>query len=292
LLVFAVVLGGCDGVFKLVELPPVADADVTDQAQAQACRYATIAADEPGQDEDGDTVINSMDSCPTVADNTEHDEDHDGTPDPCDPCPMLAAAGDDAECDLIGAACDPDEGVAQVQTFHGFGDASAFVLYEVMVIDDRATGPTNAAGGDILTSTAVTPIGRYEISGHVRQVDENYRSIDIQLEDVGAGSHYELELGLEAGYWSLSITKDNVVQNDPLTGPAKSEHGPPGMTEVAYRLVVDYDGTRLTVTLAGDLNDTVSTAAVLGNVRYGASFYHDVPRSDIEVDWLRRVAPE
>lgn len=286
-----VVLCGCDGVFRLTELPPPA-ADAAGSDAVAACRYAMVAAAEPGKDEDGDGVINSVDSCPTVPDAAEHDEDADGIPDGCDPCPMIVAAGDDADCDMVGAACDPDDSIPHVQTLYGFGDSIGLSVYAVTVADDRATGPTDPSGGDISTMTAVEPSGRYEISGHLRLIDASYRSIGIDFDDVEMGGHYELELGLDAGYWAVLITKDNVSLDDPITGPAKHEHGAPGLAEVAYRIVVDYDGTRLTATLSGDLSDTVSATATLGNIRYGAGYFHDLPRSDIEVDWLRRVAAE
>lgn len=296
LLASVVVLCGCDGVFKLTEVPPpAADSAGIDAGgidAVSACRYATVAADEPGKDEDGDGTINSLDPCPTVPGVTDHDEDADGIPDACDLCPTIVAAGDDADCDMVGAACDPDDSITHVQTIYGFGDAIGLSVYEVTVADDRVTGPTDPSGGDISTMAAVKPAGRYEISGHVRQIDASYRSIGIDFEDTEMGGHYELELGLDDVYWGVLITKDNATLTDPVTGLAKHDHGAPGLTELAYRIVVDYDGTRLTVTLSGDLTDTVSVAATLGSIRYGAGLYHDVPRSDLEVDWLRRVATE
>ncbi len=288
-----VVLFGCDGVFKLTEVPPpTMGADAANVDTVSACRYATIAADEPGQDEDGDSTINSLDACPTVPYASTHDEDMDGVFDDCDPCPTIVASGDDSECDLVGAACDPDDGAAHVQKLFGFGDAGGLQVYKVAITEDQAQGPSGATSGDISTLTAVTPVGRFEIRGRVHQIDADYRSIGIDFDEEGSGAHYEIDLGIDQLYWIFSISKDDVVVSDPITGPAKSEHGAPGLTDVAFRIVVDYDGTTLTATLSGDLTASVSATVSLGNVRYGAGFYNDAPTSVIEVDWLRRVAPQ
>jgi hypothetical protein len=44
-------------------------------------------------DSDGDTVPNSMDNCPTVANTDQKDTDMDGKGDACDACPATANPG-------------------------------------------------------------------------------------------------------------------------------------------------------------------------------------------------------
>jgi hypothetical protein len=97
--------GSCRRLRRSLPLPPDAAADATDAlVDASLCEYATLS---PNGDTDMDGVLNAMDRCPTVALEAVHDEDGDSILDACDPCPMTVVAGDDLDCDLIGAACDP-----------------------------------------------------------------------------------------------------------------------------------------------------------------------------------------
>jgi hypothetical protein len=202
-----VLAAGCDGVFKLTELPRPPDAAADVMVDASLCEYATLS---PNADKDMDGVINAIDPCPTVALEGSHDEDGDSIVDACDPCPMTIVAGDDLDCDLLGAACDPDDTVPHAQTFFGFGDTKGLSVGAVVVANDRVTGPSGVKSGSVLSSSPVSPIGRYEIVGHIRQIDAVYRSISLDFVDSGAGATYECQLSMDSGFASIDIQRNNV----------------------------------------------------------------------------------
>lgn len=273
------VLSGCDGVFNIREVPPPADASI----DAPMCRYLSVASAEPGQDEDDDMLINSVDPCPTVPFAGDHDEDGDGIPDDCDPCPMLQASGDDAECDLVGAACDPDDTVSHEQTIHGFGDSIDLGIDDLLLQDDQIRGPFAATFGRVLVIPPVSPIARYEIAGRIRAIDSVYRSISIDLVDQASGEGLECQLEMDSGYSTISISRADVDL-------ATLALGPPMTDPVEYRLVAAYDGTQLTMSVTGNLIGMISAPVSLGSVRYGAGLYHNGSAAVVEVDYLRRVA--
>jgi hypothetical protein len=63
---------------------------------------------DPAQpDGDADTVPDSCDNCPTVANTNQYDPDSDGVGDACDNCPDLFNPGQgDIDADGVGDACD------------------------------------------------------------------------------------------------------------------------------------------------------------------------------------------
>src|SRR5512143_3244286 len=124
-------LGGCDRVFELrhVESSTV---DAAMQGDGSTCPTALA----PDGDEDHDGALNATDPCPRVANEDPHDEDGDATPDVCDLCPTLAgsAAGADADCDGLGAACDPDDAIPHERQFNGFGSSLELTLEGGMTV--------------------------------------------------------------------------------------------------------------------------------------------------------------
>lgn len=97
-LVGVVGLTGCDGVFGLERdgYPDAPDEPDIDAAQpptdggipAGTCWNPIQVA--PIQDEDGDTVLDHCDNCPSRGNMDQRDEDRDGVGDICDPHPLLA----------------------------------------------------------------------------------------------------------------------------------------------------------------------------------------------------------
>jgi hypothetical protein len=266
----------CDGVFKLSPVPSPID------GPGAGCDY--LAPLPPNGDKDLDSEINSVDACPTVPDEGTHDEDGDLTLDACDPCPMLMVDGSDEDCDLVGAACDPDEAVPHEQTFFGFGDTKGLVTSSVTFVSDQLQGPSGAMSGSVMTTDVATPIARYEIGGTVHAIDSQFRSVTVDLLDVTTAGFFSLRLGLDDGYAALDIRQNNnVVIARALPMPTAFE--------VAFKLVVDYDGTLLKLTISGDFTSSVSMPAVLDTVRYGVTVFHDTGQNTLAVDYLRRIAP-
>ena len=86
----------------------------------------------PTADDDGDSILNKDDNCPTKSNLQQEDEDSDGKGDVCDPCPPLrtyfpngsttpADANVDSDGDGVGDGCDPNlAAVDHILVFDGF----------------------------------------------------------------------------------------------------------------------------------------------------------------------------
>jgi hypothetical protein len=80
--------------------------------------------DAPDPDDDGDTVPNATDNCPTIANQNQHNEDSDRFGDACDPCPPVADDNPpDGDSDGVADACDPRPAMGgdRIAVFEGFG---------------------------------------------------------------------------------------------------------------------------------------------------------------------------
>ncbi len=80
----------------------------------------------PDGDDDGDTVPNGNDNCPTTANTAQSDEDSDDRGDVCDNCPHVANTTlDNADGDGVGDACDPNPaGPDLIAAFYGFNGSA------------------------------------------------------------------------------------------------------------------------------------------------------------------------
>jgi hypothetical protein len=99
-------------------------------------------------DRDGDSVADTADNCPGMANPDQGDEDGDHLGDPCDLCPIDSDASD-PDGDGVPGICDPRPGTAgdRVVAFEGFhrGIPSAW----------QVIGTVTPAGDDAVLTTAV-----------------------------------------------------------------------------------------------------------------------------------------
>jgi hypothetical protein len=104
---------------------PTNDAPMTDAVtQTDAAPDATIAP----TDTDGDTIADTSDNCPSVANTNQRNHDGDPKGDACDRCPHLASTTDpDGDSDGVGDDCDPrpSTGGDAIALFEGFYDTTS-----------------------------------------------------------------------------------------------------------------------------------------------------------------------
>lgn len=91
------------------------------------CTHQTNDADvdAPGPDTDGDTIPDSVDNCPSIANLDQYDEDGDMIGDVCDMCP-ISSNNNDTDHDGVGDDCDPSNATQDhIVLFEGFNVAPA-----------------------------------------------------------------------------------------------------------------------------------------------------------------------
>ncbi|HEU0034059.1 MAG TPA: thrombospondin type 3 repeat-containing protein [Kofleriaceae bacterium] len=118
-----VALAGCQLVFPLRDRD--GDAGIAD---------GLPGGDGSAADQDADTVPDTSDNCPKIANVTQEDDDGDGIGDVCDNCPGIANPLQENTTDAtsfedeIGDACDPrPDSVDCLVLFEGFNDPSRFL---------------------------------------------------------------------------------------------------------------------------------------------------------------------
>ncbi|HEX5062342.1 MAG TPA: hypothetical protein VFV99_23385 [Kofleriaceae bacterium] len=108
-------------------------------------------------DRDQDTVVDSIDNCPDVANTNQADDDGDGTGDVCDPCPPFAD-NSDGDGDGVGNACDPNPATAgdTLVAFEGFTGAlpTTWTSSGTAMIN---SGEMSLLAGDSATSLLTMP---------------------------------------------------------------------------------------------------------------------------------------
>ncbi len=251
-------LGGCDQVLGL--------------ARDTSCPYTAL---EPGDDADGDRVINSADACPLVPEQEAHDEDGDVLPDACDLCPNVGEAGVDRDCDGIGAACDLDDSVPHVREFFGFGSLRGIQLENTVTlagdaVQFRFVGPS--AYGAAMVLEPVAAAGSYEIHSTLTAIGNEYCQHGLVIDDA-APEAYQIVVFVHRGIANLAIrirgSTDALVFKEA------------GQVAAGAELVLRLDivGTTLTARLTGgglgftEITTTLPTLSDL--VEYGASAYCD-----------------
>jgi hypothetical protein len=88
--------------------PPVDDADPDGMTGMDMGMDMRPDMDIQESDSDGDSIVDSQDNCPAIANTDQKDHDDDGFGDACDHCPHLKSSTDpDGDNDGVGDACDP-----------------------------------------------------------------------------------------------------------------------------------------------------------------------------------------
>lgn len=272
-----ILVAGCDKVLGLQRKPP--DASSSMGIDAAACG----ASSTPGLDDDGDGEVNETDVCPRVPHQGTADEDLDGVPDDCDPCPQLvgAAAGDDPECDGMGAACDPQPDAQNTTRFFGFATDQGLVLERTLIVNGNAT--MSLQNTNVLSTVTVTDAGAVpaRFTAHVklrRAMVQPFWSYQIVVQ-YGAPPH-RLQIMLEkqatSGALSVSITVDSA-----LPRPATLMLGSLTAADLTFDLQATIKPQDVEATAVIDGVGAGTVAAPMppnidGPVSYGVAMYRDV----------------
>jgi hypothetical protein len=258
------VITGCGTVFTLdnVEAPP-------------RCDYQQPLP--AGGDLDQDTQLNAVDTCPRVASQTTDDEDADGIPDACDTCPQLAGAGDDLDCDGLGAACDPDDAVPHDRTFVGFGSPQPLALYgAVTLVDSVARFETNAETyGYAFVSEPVAPDGDYETGIEITAADVTFTQTSLVFQDsAGIGELFRIEVYNDSElHWAVRVWTNGGDTYGMVNLPTGITPSSPHFT-----LRASIRGQTVDAQLLGDLTATLTaplTITLPSTVRFGVHWYRD-----------------
>jgi hypothetical protein len=271
---------GCDDVFDLTYVAP------PDAAIGSVCPYVVTM---PDADRDNDGIPDAIDPCPLVPNHDPHDEDGDGIPDVCDPCPHLAVVSEDADCDMIGAACDPDDTVPHRQWFHAFHNANGLALFKSTVAGGQLRLPLqNEHYGEAFALPTVRANGTYEIAGTLSGLDQSYMEMSLIFAP-------ELELG-EAPYYEVTLRNDvmGVFAIDRADQDLASIRLGGLPSTVQFHIAATITDTTLEASLSGFTTARLTAAIpTLTDFLYGVDLYRYDTGSglDLRVDYLRRVAP-
>lgn len=271
---------GCDQVFGLTQIAP-----------PTVCPYAVSM---PGDDRDNDGIPDDVDPCPLVANHDPHDEDGDGIPDACDPCPHLPIDSADADCDMIGAACDPDDTVPHRQWFYAFHNTSGLALYQSTVADGQLQLPLSGQNyGEAFAVPHVSANGTYEIAGTLSGLDGSYMEMSlIFAQDAGLSApipYYEVSIrnNTAPGQYPVFLIEDS----DEDLASIRQDELP---STIAFRITATITDTTLDATLDGFTKARLAaTITALPQFVYGIDLFRsdtDSPHA-LRVDYLRRVAP-
>ncbi len=270
---------GCDRVFEFNE-----------HSAPMTCS-APLA---PDGDEDHDSILNGVDACALVPNQEDHDEDLDGALDACDLCPHLDPDGEDLDCDGLGAACDPDETVAHVQQFFGFGTGLGLDLDSAVIENDVLRAPIDSTAqiaGSARVKGRVPAAGTYELTGRFLRTTHpptnDFGYIALRFDPSLSNQYLARISGGESGgpYGNFQIQlNDQTIATMPI-GPLP--------TDGAFTLRVTISATEISASITGFTTATISTPlpAPLGDLEYWIESYHDVGSDFVaELAYLRRVA--
>ena len=194
------------------DAPIVIDTSMIDTPMIDGAVDAMI--DAAPIDTDGDTVVDSMDNCPLIANLNQRNHDGDVHGDVCDKCPHLPSATDpDADNDGVGDDCDPRPVTAgdSIAFFEGFYDTNAIASWTI-------NGGTWAVANGVLrqsgTSTTdvqlVAPmtIARAAVtsSAHVNAFGNNSGGF--------TAPHVSVSTGVATGQWYWCSVVDDPQAGD------------------------------------------------------------------------------
>jgi hypothetical protein len=248
---------------------------------------------DPNLDEDSDGTLNGMDACPRVANHDPNDEDGDGTPDACDLCPQIAgeaAAGDDPECDRIGAACDPDSTIVHDRVFLGFGTASGLDLQDSSVTSGqiRIVLDSNNSSGEAYRDGTYPASASYEIAGTITSATVmQYMSVALVLSQ-GADEYELMFVKSSSNSLRLEIEKEpgSVDLNSVAMGTVTSSDA---------TFLIQASTTPTTLALSGRWGTTAAmvetTTLVIAPSWLGIEVYRDsdAATTEVRIDYLQYV---
>jgi hypothetical protein len=235
---------------------------------APRCAYEHLSI---GNDDDVDGVLNEDDACPLVANHEVHDEDGDGTPDACDPCPPAREAGNDLDCDGIGAACDPDDTAPHVMQFFGFGSPNGLVVDSGATITEDVMrfvqGPDTY--DEAISTSRVSPDGIYELRADVTGINATGHELGFVLY-FSDGRSYQAMMYASTGGAGLALGDD---QGGPFL--ADTQFPSPG-TSASFTLRLQISGRTLKLAIAGiaTAQVTADMPATAPMLDYGVFVYH------------------
>lgn len=283
--VLVLLASGCHEVFGLAprDLPPVCGPELLD-----------------GRDDDGDAVLNEDDPCPLLALEARDDEDGDGVPDDCDACPQLLDPGVDPECDGIGSACDPDDGIAHERRFYGFTSGRGFRAYNSALADGQLVMTQKApplSTSNVVMDARASTTASYEAGGTVANLVEQFQEIAITVDD--GAREYRLSIEKHARGQSFAVIK---LYGTPSTDLARLSIGTfplPHPGEVPFKLVAHTTSSGIEVQATfGDFRGGVSVDAqsaplAASDIEYGFLMYRDpdVTETVGRLEYFQYTAP-
>ena len=193
------------------------DAPVVHDAAADT-HVATDAAPDspppPPTDTDNDTIPDTTDNCPTVANTNQRDHDGDQHGDACDHCPHLASTTNpDGDGDGVGDACDPRPTTAgdSIALFEGFYDATSIANW-------TASGGNWSVANGVLTqssSTASTTTNTLAAPVNITRAAVTTSAKVVAFGNTGFGqgddSHVSVAAGVQQNqsYWCSVVDEGN-----------------------------------------------------------------------------------
>ena len=170
---------------------PVLDLDLRDDNTVFAATYGRGVFSgkfifDPNGDDDGDTILNGVDNCPTNANTDQKDTDGDGIGDVCDNCPTMANVDQkDTNGNGSGDVCDTsykDQENIKIQTVSetciGEKDGKitvtvkqVYVAYKITITGVTTETKNIAIGGTTVTFDGLDP-AEYEVC--IEIMDKNY----------------------------------------------------------------------------------------------------------------------
>jgi len=281
------VMAACDGVFDLTKVSIPIDSTADNDADADGCPYTML---DPGANADQDSELNGADPCPLVTNQDLHDEDGDLVPDACDLCPQLGAAGDDADCDQLGAACDPAETMPHERVFFGFGSALGLdVRSNASVTGDQVVIALPGAEGEYGIATTLTEVpcnAIYETTFTITGTfsEPGYQEAGLRFVDLDK-RQWKIKL-VSTSNARLAIGDDVVTYTTDVPLPTTQK--------IVMRAV--WTGTSITATVSGGTTGTLTAevGAPAEPVTYGVSAYQDTnpPAMTVKFDYLDRIVPK
>lgn len=272
-------LAGCDEVLGLKEIPDALVADAP-----PACPVDPLPT---GGDADGDGTLNEVDGCPFVANQSSNDEDGDTLLDACDPCPTIAGdlAGNDPDCDGIGAACDPSSEVPHVRLFYGFDSLTGIRFGEPAEDGEVVNGRVRMTMNNVNTYSRMrlldptSQVATYELAGAIENNNyPNYWTMSLVVE-ASAALEFQLEKSMGDNTLSVALQRDDADLAIQPIGQAKA------IVDFHLRATIEADG-RMTAafTVSGVTTPLAATTSpITGPVMFAVEVNRDpsTPAPDV-----------